>query len=87
MNILILGYGKMGRAIEEVAEERGHKIKHKININNVQALKYIEGEDVDVAIEFSEPAAAFENIKACFEKGIPVVSGTTGWLDKMEEAR
>lgn len=77
----------MGRAIEEIAEERGHKIKHKININNIQALKFIEADDVDVAIEFSEPAAAFENVKSCLEKGIPVITGTTGWLDKIEEAR
>lgn len=86
MDILILGYGKMGRTIEEIAEERGHKIKHKININNIQALKYIEGDDVDVAIEFSEPEAAFENVKSCLEKGIPVVSGTTGWLQQIEQA-
>jgi 4-hydroxy-tetrahydrodipicolinate reductase len=85
MNILILGYGKMGRAIEEIAEERGHKIKHKININNAQALKFIKGDDVDLAIEFSQPDAAFNNIRYCLEQNIPVVSGTTGWLDRKEE--
>ncbi len=87
MNILILGYGKMGRAIEEIAEERGHTIKHKININNTQALKYIDPSEIDVAIEFTQPDAAFGNVKYCIENSIPVVCGTTGWLDKMPEVK
>jgi 4-hydroxy-tetrahydrodipicolinate reductase len=82
MRILILGYGKMGKAIEEIAEDRGHTIPHKININNTQALKFIDSSEVDVAIEFSQPDAAFENVTYCLENGIPVVSGTTGWLDR-----
>lgn len=86
MRILILGYGKMGKAIEEIAEERGHSIPHKININNTQALKFINPDDVDVAIEFSQPDAAFENISYCLNHDIPVVCGTTGWLDRKPEA-
>ncbi len=86
MRILILGYGKMGKAIEEIAEERGHTIAHKININNTQALKFINPEEVDVAIEFSQPDAAFDNIRYCLENSIPVVCGTSGWLDKKPEA-
>lgn len=82
MKILILGYGKMGKAIEEIAEERGHTIAHKININNTQALKFIDSSQIDVAIEFSQPDAAFENIRFCLNNNIPVVCGTTGWLDK-----
>jgi len=82
MRILILGYGKMGKAIEEIAEERGHQIAHKININNTQALKFIDSKEIDVAIEFSQPDAAFDNISYCLNNGIPVVSGTTGWLDR-----
>ncbi len=85
MNILILGYGKMGRAIEEIAEERGHTIKHKININNTQALKFIDPSEIDVAIEFTQPDAAFNNVKYCIEHHIPVVCGTTGWLERMPE--
>ncbi|MCG8311003.1 MAG: 4-hydroxy-tetrahydrodipicolinate reductase [Cytophagales bacterium] len=85
MNILILGYGKMGKAIEEIAEDRGHTISHKININNTQALKFIDPKEVDVAIEFSQPGAAYENISYCLENNVPVVSGTTGWLDKKDE--
>lgn len=87
MDILILGYGKMGRAIEEIAEERGHTIKHKININNTQALKFIDPSEVNVAIEFTQPDAAFNNVKFCIENNIPVVSGTTGWLDKLPEVK
>jgi 4-hydroxy-tetrahydrodipicolinate reductase len=85
MNILILGYGKMGKAIEEIAVDRGHEIKHKININNTNALKFIDPEEIDVAIEFSQPDAAFSNISYCLERNIPIVSGTTGWLDRKEE--
>jgi len=86
MRILILGYGKMGKAIEEIAEERGHTVPHKINIHNTHALKFIDRQAVDVAIEFSQPDAAFANIKYCLENGIPVVSGTTGWLEQKAEA-
>lgn len=85
MRILILGYGKMGKAIEEIAEERGHIIEHKININNTQALKFIDSKDIDVAIEFSQPDAAYNNIKYCIDHNIPVVSGTTGWLNRKPE--
>jgi 4-hydroxy-tetrahydrodipicolinate reductase len=87
MRILILGYGKMGKAIEEIAEERGHTIAHKININNTSALKFIRDEEIDVAFEFTEPAAAVDNIRFCLEHGIPVVSGTTGWLGKLDEMK
>jgi 4-hydroxy-tetrahydrodipicolinate reductase len=76
----------MGKAIEEIAEERGHTIAHKININNTQALKFIDGSQIDVAIEFSQPDAAFENISFCLNNNIPVVSGTTGWLTKKPQA-
>lgn len=85
MKILILGYGKMGKAIEEIAEERGHTITHKININNTQALKFIDSKDIDVAIEFSQPDAASDNISYCLNNNIPVVSGTTGWLARKSE--
>jgi len=85
MRILILGYGKMGKAIEDIAEDRGHTIAHKINVNNIQALKFIDNKDIDVAIEFSQPDAAFENASYCLNNNIPIVSGTTGWLERKEE--
>ncbi|MBL6449499.1 4-hydroxy-tetrahydrodipicolinate reductase [Fulvivirga sp. 29W222] len=85
MNILLLGYGKMGRAIEAIATERGHNIAGKINENNLDDIKKFSSTNADVAIEFSQPDAAFDNIKYCLENGIPVLSGTTGWLDKLQD--
>lgn len=82
MKILILGYGKMGKTIEQIALKRNHTVPYKIDVSNKQTLIDLKREEVDVAIEFSSPESAFENIKICIEKGIPVVSGTTGWLDK-----
>lgn len=81
MNILILGYGKMGRIISEIAESRGHYIAGKINIDNRNELDALDPKKIDVAIEFSQPEAAVENIKWAISNGIPTVSGTTGWLD------
>ncbi|MBW8050405.1 MAG: 4-hydroxy-tetrahydrodipicolinate reductase [Cytophagales bacterium] len=85
MNILLLGYGKMGKAIEQTALKRDHRITCKINANNSAELQDISLENIDVAIEFTKPGAAYGNIKFCIEKNIPVVSGTTGWLDKKKE--
>jgi 4-hydroxy-tetrahydrodipicolinate reductase len=82
MKILLLGYGKMGKAIEKVALERGHEIAGRIDSKD---LSEIASSTADVAIEFSQPEAAFENIKACIENNIPIACGTTGWLDKREE--
>lgn len=82
MNILILGYGKMGKIIAEIAESRRHRIAAKINIENVSDLDRLDPSSVDVAIEFSQPESAYSNILWCLERGIPVLSGTTGWLDK-----
>ena len=80
MRILLLGYGKMGKAIEEVALQRGHHIEHKIDAANRAALATLDPATVDVAIEFSQPQAAYENIHQCLSRGIPVIAGTTGWL-------
>lgn len=85
MNLMIIGYGKMGKTIERIARERGHRIAHIIDIHNLGELKTISATDVDVAIEFTQPESAFENIKSCLENGIAVISGTTGWLDKKPE--
>tara|TARA_R100000935_G_C2823682_1_gene161112 strand:+ start:669 stop:1370 length:702 start_codon:yes stop_codon:yes gene_type:complete len=82
MKIALLGYGRMGKTIERIAIERGHSISHKISEN-------IESADLskaDVAIDFSIPKAAFTNIKTCIENELPVISGTTGWLDNYEQA-
>ncbi|MFT6873438.1 MAG: 4-hydroxy-tetrahydrodipicolinate reductase, partial [Roseivirga sp.] len=85
MNILLLGYGKMGQLIDQLATEAGHQIVAKINIDNRQDLESIDSNSVDVAIDFSQPEAAVENIKWCIDHQIPVAVGTTGWLDKKNE--
>lgn len=83
MKIALLGYGRMGQAIEKTAMERGHDIVIR---KDMEPLKMDLGL-ADVAIDFSHPNAAFENIVSCLEAGVPVVSGTTGWLDRYEEAK
>jgi 4-hydroxy-tetrahydrodipicolinate reductase len=85
MKIALIGYGKMGKEIERIALRRGHEIALIIDINNQHDLTVENLKKADVAIEFTIPSSAIENYKQCFEAGIPVVSGTTGWLDKKEE--
>ena len=87
MKILLLGYGKMGKTIEKMAVERGHNIEFIIDKEDQALFDQISNQKVDVAIEFSQPDAATENILKCFRKGIPVVSGTTGWLEQFEEVK
>ncbi|MBL7856413.1 MAG: 4-hydroxy-tetrahydrodipicolinate reductase [Cyclobacteriaceae bacterium] len=82
MQIILLGYGKMGKTIERIAIERGHHISAKIDIDNHHELEKAQG---DVAIEFSHPDAAFENVRKCIQRNIPVVCGTTGWLTRKPE--
>lgn len=86
MKIALVGYGKMGQAIEKIAVQRGHTIVLKISIDNTQDNTIENLRKADVAIEFTGPESAFENINKCFEAGVPVVSGSTGWLDRYEEA-
>ncbi len=87
MNILLIGYGKMGKEIEEVALSRNHTISHIFNSNDKENFEQIKETAVDVAIEFTEPNSAYCNIKSCLQNNIPIVSGTTGWLKKMEEVK
>ncbi len=87
MNIALIGYGKMGRAIEAIAIDRGHTIVLKINDENLEDFTKSNVIKADVAIEFSGPESAFSNIKNCIEMGVPVVSGSTGWIEKMEEIK
>ena len=82
MKIILLGYGKMGKTIERIALQRGHEISAKIDIDNQHEFDTAIG---DVAIEFSHPDAAFVNIKKALNKNLPVVCGTTGWLDMKTE--
>ena len=85
MNLALIGYGKMGKEIEKIAVSRGHQIKLIIDINNPHDLTVENLRKCNVAIEFTIPDSAVKNYNICFEAGIPVVSGTTGWLDKKDE--
>ena len=85
MNIALIGYGKMGKEIEKIAIERGHKVTFKVDINNADTYTSEDLKDVDVAIEFSTPEAAVGNILKCFDAKTPVVVGTTAWYDNFDE--
>jgi len=85
MKLALIGYGKMGKEIEKIAISRGHQIKLIIDINNPHDLTVENLQKCDVAIEFTIPDSAVKNYFICFDAGIPVVSGTTGWLHKREE--
>lgn len=84
MKIAILGYGKMGQAIERIALQRGHEIILKTNSQNPADTADFSA--VEVAIDFSTPDTAFSNISSALTQGIPVISGTTAWLEKQTEA-
>lgn len=80
MNIALIGYGKMGKTIETIALERGHNVSLKIDIDSLADFTKEKLQQCDVAIEFTGPHSAKENILKCLDAGIPVVSGSTGWL-------
>ena len=81
MKIALLGYGRMGKEIEKIALSRGHEIVIKKNVDTV-----IDINIADVAIDFSVPTSAYNNITNCINNNVPVISGTTGWLDKYDDA-
>ena len=81
MKIALLGYGKMGKTIEKLALGKGHSVVYKTTSDSSEGKL----EDAEVAIEFSSPEAAFENISKALKAGIPIVSGTTGWMEKYQE--
>lgn len=83
MNIAIVGYGKMGKTIEQIAKDRGRNIA--LVIDQTPTSEELKKQKIDVAIEFSTPETAFQNLKVLMDNGIPTVSGTTGWLDKRSE--
>ncbi len=87
LKIALIGYGKMGKAIEEIALQRGHEIVLKIDVDNAAELTAANLQKADAAIEFTGPHSAFANVMKCLEYGVPLVCGSTGWLDKMEEAK
>ena len=85
MKIALIGYGKMGRAIEQIAIARGHEISVRIDINNQEDFDSPEFASSDVAIEFTTPKTALQNYRRAFAAGVKVVSGTTGWLNDLPE--
>ena len=87
MKIALFGYGKMVKEIEQVALQRGHEIALKIDVDNINAITKDDLKKCDAAIEFSTPATAIPNMTKCFDAGIPVVVGTTGWYDRLEKAK
>lgn len=87
MKIALIGYGKMGHAIEEIALQKGHEIVLKISIDNTEDFTKEAVQKANVAIEFTGPESAVENIKKCLDAGVPVVSGSTGWLNYWDEVK
>lgn len=87
MKVAILGYGKMGKTIEQILLERGHELVLKVNNNNLEDLTILNIQKADVAIEFTVPTSAVANYNLCFEAGVPVVSGTTAWLAQLPEVK
>jgi len=81
MKVALLGYGKMGKAIEQIAKQRGHEIVIIADIDTVYDIN-----NADVAIDFSIPSVAYSNISNCLNNQVPVISGTTGWLDDYDNA-
>lgn len=87
MKIALIGYGKMGKTIERLALAKGHDIVLIIDKDNPQDFTTDNLQKADVAIEFSQPESAFKNVKTCLEAGIPIIVGTTGWLEHLAEAK
>lgn len=87
MKIALIGYGKMGKMIEEMSIARNHQIILKVDLENRKFITDNELKQCDVAIEFTSPASAIENIKWCVNAKVPVVVGTTGWYNQLEEIK
>lgn len=87
MKIALLGYGKMGKAIEQLALAKSHQIILTVDENNAHDFSIDELAKADVAIEFSIPSASYQNILSCFNANVPIVVGTTGWLAQWKEVK
>ena len=85
MKIALIGYGKMGKAIEEIAKKNGHEIVLKISSQNISDFNKENLQHADVAMEFTNPHSAVDNLKKCFDANVPVVCGSTGWLEHWQE--
>jgi 4-hydroxy-tetrahydrodipicolinate reductase len=87
MKLALIGYGKMGKTIERIALERGHEIVSIIDVNNIDDFDSVAFRSADVAIEFTMPAVALSNYRRAFASGVPVVSGTTGWIEELPQLK
>ena len=87
MQIALIGYGKMGKAIEQIAVHRGHEVVLKIDEYNLADFTKQNVSRAEVAIEFTGPHSAYDNVKKCLEFDIPLVCGSTGWLEKLDEVQ
>ena len=87
MKIALIGYGKMGKTIEEIAIERGHAVILTIDADNLADFTKGNLQKADVAIEFTQPESAYNNISKCLEFSVPIVSGTTGWTERLDEIK
>jgi 4-hydroxy-tetrahydrodipicolinate reductase len=87
MKIALIGYGKMGKMIEEIALKRGHEISFRIDIENQSDFEKLSPQNTDVAIEFTTPHTAYNNVMKCLSRNVNVVCGSTGWNDKLPEAK
>ena len=87
MKIAILGFGKMGQIIEQFAMERGHDVVLKVNADNLDELTILNLKNADVAIDFSTPDSVLQNIALCFDAGVAIVVGTTGWYGRLQEVK
>lgn len=87
MRIVLIGYGKMGKMIEEVALQRGHEVVLRIDLDNQQDFNPGNIAKADVGVEFTAPHSAFDNVKKCIDFGLPVVSGSTGWNERLPEIK
>jgi 4-hydroxy-tetrahydrodipicolinate reductase len=87
MKLALIGYGKMGKAIHEIAKERGHQAALIIDLENTHELTAENIKKADVVIEFTSPHTAYNNVKFCLQNGVPVVCGSTGWLEKLDHVK
>ncbi|MBP5611853.1 MAG: 4-hydroxy-tetrahydrodipicolinate reductase, partial [Bacteroidales bacterium] len=86
MDIALIGYGKMGKTIEQIAVSRGHRIVKTIDIDNLEDFAPGKMNGAQVAVEFTGPKTAFDNVMKCLDMHLPVVCGSTGWYDRLPEA-
>lgn len=87
MKISLIGNGKMGKAVVELAQQKGHELIDIFDVDNINKLTISNLQKADVVFEFTQPQAAFDNVSLCLDAGVPCISGTTGWLDKIDTVK